>query len=996
MGRAPNRQASSRRKHNGGRRVLSAVVCLVVAGFAAPRAPADGTDPAIPMVGRVLDERRLPVAGATVALRRSGSPEVLLAKTGSDGQFEIVAPLAPFEQGPLRSTLFVTTDDRRVGHAAARGGEARRAGGQFLAQVDPIVLEPCGRLQVEVRDSDGPVDGAAVELRLPHGSSALATAASDANGRATIDPAPVGEFVLFVFKADRGRAAVEAKIASDATLESVVELRKLRTLAVRVVDAADGAPIPGASLTLSRNAKGSNPGPFPNLHRNEPVVAASPVTDADGRIELRDLEEGEQLEIRVRADHFDEEVGMGIPIARPSRNGRKPGKNQYESRFVSADDGSVELELVRRVARKLRYRVDRESGPIPAVGTRFDVELLGEPRGCVGPGEPMPITGGVLHDDVLAVDVEWRPSLGARREGSEPAFLEGWAFADGGAVAALIASQTGEGKARFFPGAALTVTLVGPDGAPLADRRVFASLEGSSAGLSQFARWLWTDANGAVRFDRLCAGRWYLTAEGAQRIVELKEGGVAVPLSAPRPQEIVLQFTVDGERRLPTHLNCWTDDEQTQDRREDPVTGDVHVFVLPALYERERRVRVYDPKWGRLEFPLPPPTADGAPALLPVAVRKLERGSLVAQIRGGDESMRFAAERLDPVRGDFVADPPHANVQRPRGERNSTLTLTDLDPGTWRLTVPATPFRSEPVRVGGGGPAPSLEFDLTNAASVGVIWVVPDGESRDFLEVGPMSAARSWRTWRDWESEWPLPRSDEDRGGYETTHRLDIDRRTPPKLDARHPYLVPSKWNDAIDLTKPRSFITLHMELGPLLTMAPEFPDGVARTGGAFVTLVDTSVPPGLGGAADVRRALRRGDTFAMAPPAAGERRVLIDPIVAAPVELASVVFDGGPRELGPIRFARGSTLRVHARVAAPFAAPSVSARATRIDGLAYERASSIRERASAPCDPVIRGLGAGLFRIEVETGAGSRRSPWTAEVRLDGEHDAEITIATD
>lgn len=976
--------------------MLFAVVCLAVAGFAAPRAPADGTDPAIPMVGRVLDERRLPVAGATVALRRSGSPEVVVAKTGSDGQFEIVAPLTPFELGPLRSTLFVTTDDRRVGFALAWAGEGRRAGGQILAQLEPILLEPCGRLQVAVRDSDGPVDGATVELRLPHGSSALATAASDANGRATIDPAPVGEFVLYVFKAGRGRAEVEAKIASGATLESVVELRKLRTLAVRIVDAADGAPIPGASLTLSRNAKGSNPGPFPNLHRDEPVVAASPVTDADGRIELRDLEAGEEIEIHVQADHFDEEVAMGIPIARPSRDGRKPAKNPYESSFVSADDGSVELELVRRVARTLRYRVDRGSGPIPVVGTRFDVELLGEPRGCIGPGGPMPTKGGVLRDDVLEVDVETRPWMGARPDGPEPACFGGWAFAEGGAVVALIASQTGEGKARFFSGAALTVTLLGPDGAPLADRRVYASLEGSSENQSQFARWLWTDANGAARFDRLCAGRWYLQAEGTQRIVELKEGGVAVPLTAPRPQEIVLQFTVDGERRLPTHLNCWTDDEQTQERREDPVKGDVHVFVLPALYERERRVGVYDPKWGRLEFPLPPPTADGTPTLLPVAVRKQERGSLVAQIRGGDESMRFAAERLDPVRGEFVADPPHANVQRPRGERNCTLTLTDLDPGTWRLTVPATPFRSEPVRVVGGGPAPSLEFDLTNAASVGVIWAVPDGESRDFLEVGPMSAARSWRTWRDWESEWPLPRSDEEHGGYETTHQLSFDRRTPPKLDARHPYLVPSKWNDAIDLTKPRTAITLHMEFGPLLTMTPEFPDGVARTGGAFVTLADPKAPGAAGDAADVRRALRRDDTFAMAPPAAGERRVLIDPIVAAPVELASVVFDGGPRDLGSIRFARGSTLRVHARVTAPFAAPSVSARATRIDGLAYERASSTRERLSAPCDPVIRGLGAGLFRVEVESGAGIHRSPWTAEVRLDGEHDAEVTIVTE
>jgi len=972
------------------------MVSLLVAGFAAPRAQAEGSDPATLLVGRVLGERRVPVAGANVVLRQGDPPVARAAKTDGEGRFEIVAPLAPYDPSPLQGTLFVTTDDRRAGFAPVWGGEERRAGRQILAQVEPIVLETCGRLQVEVRDSDGPVADAAVELRLPHGSAAVATAASDATGRAVIDPAPVGEFVLLARKTGRGRAAIEATIASGATVEAVVALRKLRTLEVRVVDAADGAPIPGASLTLSRVAKGTNPGPFPNLHRSELVVAASPVTDADGRLELRDLEEGEQLEIHASADHFKEESPTGIPIARPSRHGRKPEKNQYESHFVSADDGTVELELVRCVARTLRYRIDRKSGPIPADGTRFDVELLGEPLGCCGPGAPMANTGGLLHDDVLQVDVETRPRVGARPDGPEPAFLAGWAIAEGGAVAALIASQTGEGEARFFPGAALTIALVGPDGAPLADRLVSAELERNSAGLTQFGRSVWTDAKGAARFDRLCAGRWVLMAKGAQRFVELKDGGAAVTLTAPRPLEVVLQFTVDGERRLPSHLNYWIDDEQIRERREDPATGDVHVFVLPARDGGDRRVRVSDPKWGLLEFPLPSPPTDGAPALLPVAIRRRERGTLDADVRGGGESLRLAAERFDEARGDFVADPRCSDIPSRGWNRNGLISLSGLEPGKWRLTVPATKTRSETVDVAAGGPASKLEFDLTSLAVLPILWVVPDGESRDFLEAGPTSAPRYRRTWLAWESEWPLPPSDGDRGGYGTTHQLAIDRRTPPELDARHPYLVSSKWNDSIDLTKPRSAITLHMEVGPLLTMEPEFPDGIAMTVGAFVTLVDPGAPPAPDGAADVRHALRRGDAFAMAPPAAGERRVLIDPIVAAPVELASVVFDGGPRELGVIRFAPGSTLRVHATAPAPFAAPPIGARATRIDGIPYERASPAHASTASPCDTEIRALGAGRFRVEVLSGWGGRFGPWTAEVTLDGVHDAELTILTD
>jgi hypothetical protein len=71
-------------------------------------------------------------------------------------------------------------------------------------------------------------------------------------------------------------------------------------------------------------------------------------------------------------------------------------------------------------------------------------------------------------------------------------------------------------------------------------------------------------------------------------------------------------------------------------------------------------------------------------------------------------------------------------------------------------------------------------------------------------------------------------------------------------------------------------------------------------------------------------------------------------------------------------------------------------ARATRIDGLAYERTSSATSPLSSSCDAEIRGLGAGLFRVVVEGITGFERGIWSAEMRVDGEHDAEITIITD
>jgi hypothetical protein len=392
---------------------------------------------------------------------------------------------------------------------------------------------------------------------------------------------------------------------------------------------------------------------------------------------------------------------------------------------------------------------------------------------------------------------------------------------------------------------------------------------------------------------------------------------------------------------------------------------------------------------------MPPPAKDHAPTLMPVATRPLERGTLEAQIRGGNEWLRVAAERFDEAKQEFVADSRNSSLPFQQRDANGTVTLRGLVPGKWRLVVADTEVRSESVEIAAGGPAARLELDLTNLDSLPIVWAVPQGESRDFLEIGPAVQRLAPRRWSERVSDWPLGTPPERNRDDGCTHRLVFDRRAPPKLEPRHSYLVPSRWNDSIDLTKPRSAITLHMEVGPLLTLEPEFPDGIARTDGAFVTLVDPGAPQAPDGAVDVRRALRRGDTFAMAPPAAGERRVLIDPVVAAPVELASFVFDGGPCSFGKIRFACGSTLHVHARATAPFAAPPVIARATRIDGFAYERASSTRDSAAAPCDPEIRAIGAGRFRVEVES-PWSHSGPWTAEVTLDGMHDAELTILTD
>jgi hypothetical protein len=933
----------------------------------------------------VVDERRFPVAGASVTLHAPGGGDVAKTTTGANGRFGFAMPPESPTVERDRGTLWATTADGRAGWARVYFDEEQLGGRRHVELYDPIVLATYGRLRATVRDIAGEVADASVELREEHGGTAVVATRTDEHGVATFDPAPVGDFALFAKKIGRGRASVETTIASGASIEAAVQLRELRSLAVEVVDIDDGTPVPGATLTVIRDAKGPNPGAFPSRFRFEDFISEPASTDANGRITLRDLEAESEIEIRVRAEHH---------VLDRSRGPFRPERPRFEG-FVSADAGTARVELKRSSALVLRYAVDPESGPIPADGTRFDVELPREHVGCMGYGAPMANSGGTLHDGVLEFTME-RPPNAFPRQKKQPAIFPGWAVAADGSSAQLIPSQVGDGIARFVPGASLAVTLVGSDGAPLADRRVALAYEARRDFEPSPEHLLWTDSNGVARFGKLWAGRWIATAEGVTRYVELKGGDLAVTLAQAPADEVVLQFVFEGERRLPPHLKYGIDDERISDRREEPATGDVHVFVSPARSAIERRIRLYGTVSISLDVPVPPPTKDHAPLLVPVATRLQERGTLEAHFRGGNEWLRVAAERFDEAKQEFVADSVNSSLPFRQRDANGTLTLRGLVPGKWRLVVADTEVRSESVEIAAGGPAARLEFDLTTLDSLPIFWKVPDGESRDFLEVGPSPARRPPGLWLDWESEWPLrasPLMPRDDG---ITSRLAFDRRAPPKLEARHPYLVPSLWNDSIDLTKPRSAITLHMEVGPLLTMEPEFPDGIAKTDGVFVTLIDPGAPPAPDGAVDVRHALRRGDIFAMAPPAAGERRMLIDPIVAAPVELASVVFDGGPRDLGAIRFARGSTLHVHARAPAPFAAPRVIARATRIGAPAYERASSMRDSSATPCDPEIRAIGAGRFRVEVESQSRSHSGPWTAEVEVDGVHDAELTILTD
>ena len=956
--------------------------------------------------GRVVDERRFPVAGAKIAvLGRTPTSPAPMAVTvelvsGADGSFTVEVPFTPGEGDASERnesgesnrlwTLLVTTPDRRVGHGFAWFNAPELKRRRVLPLREPIVVVPCGKLVVDVQDADGAVAGATVEVRYPWLEAAVATAVSDAQGHARVDPAPVGEFALFVKKSGRGRATVETRIRSDATTQARVELHKLRTLVVEVVEVGSGAPIPGAALAVTRLATGPNPGAFPNLNHREDDAAEPRRTDARGRLELRDLEAESMLQLVASAPRYVEWSGEL----------RHRGEDfvPYEPspwQGVSADAGSIRIEMARLKPSTLRWRIVPGSAPTPPDGTAlalryFDPFLL---RGQVGSA----LSHGVVRGGAVEVENEIAPGTDPRWNG-----LSGWAEAPDGSIAELAPARggDGDGTARFAPGGPLMVQLLAPDGTPQPDQSVSVSLEMSDEESGRSPNdWSMTDAKGVARFPSLRAGRWIVAAEGVARVVEFKGAPTSVALTQRPSAEIVVEFTVDGARRLPAEWQLWVDGERLALRREDPERGDLHLFVTRPAPGKSLRLEITCEAWGTisrtLSFPSPAPKEGGA-LVVPVALGPQARCEVVARVRVARTSKPPAPppiqamvvlERQDEATGAFDSLGNRYTFRLPSEREPQEQIYSDVPAGTWRLAIPETRTCGEAVRVAAGASPAELELDASSVTRVEVAWQIPDGENGDFLELERPGARPLDRWWRDWESQWPLTPS------QQNSLPLAFDRKSPPPLRVRHPYLVASKWNDSIDLTKPRSTITLHMELGPLVTFTPEFAGDVPVLHGAFVTLADArdaTKPP------ELRRALKRGERFAMAPPAAGEWRMLIDPVVAAPAELDAVAFDGGPRDLGSIRFAAGSTLHVHARASAPFVAPRVYARATRIDGLAYDRASSVPQSIKAPIDPEIRALGPGLFRVTLEGDSGWQEWTWSAEVRVDGVHDAEVEVVTD
>jgi len=949
--------------------------------------------------GRVVDERRFPVVGATVVSRsrnEDGSiAESPPATSGTGGVFAIAGELARTEWGGATCDLIVRAAGGLAAWECVSFGSYDLDAGGSLELRRPLLARPAVEWRVEVVDRSGPVPDANVELFGAFGSIPLATVRSDESGRVAISGVADVECHLVARHATRGRSTVGRARAGRPTGNTRVELLPTRTVEVEVVDVDRATPVVGARVLvwLLREAN-TDKGRERHL-REWPLTAAEATTDASGRVTLRDLPGDLPLEIDAAA------TGWAARWSVPSDCIPEPS---YQAAVELARDAtSARLAMKALVPKEVRWPLE-EGRFAPPDGTPIELRPRRTARWSDPLDRPLQRAAVVRGRAVVATC-----GVVAGIEGGDPradyAAREWIALAPDGAIALLTyGPEEAPFLLRFEPTASLDVTLRKADGAPLVGELITVSRERSARddrGHDTDLRE--TDARGVARFEELRAGRWELVCAFASRTIALESAARAVVLQRvvdPAVTEVRFEFQIDGQRRLPADCDVSFgsvfDHERFRDRVELPERGELRCFLERRSGMGERFAMVALPNGTRrVELPpLPAPGAKAEPLVVPVDLSDRARGAVEVRVRGRDPARAFVSlEQVARLDGAVGRDHHHAGG-RAVGPDVAVCEFRDVEPGMWRAIAHFGAVASAPFQVAAGAEPVAIELDASQFVEVAVQWKVPAGESPRCAElvahVRGLAAPDSWLDDGEWRFAEPGP----------TTTRFTFDRAHPRPLVIRHPYLRSSRWNDAIDLTNPRSTLTLHLELGPMLEFAPRF-EGEPTAEQSQLSVASVRVAPlAADGAAttssDERRvALRRGATFATAPLPAGSWRVLIDPRIAAPAEIERLESDGGARDLGPLAFARGSTLRV--RVVAPegFAVPRVAARAERIDGMRYERWSAPQPLSASPVDPEIRALGAGRFRIVVTPMSGGDLE-WTTTAVVDGVHDAEVTIVAE
>lgn len=904
--------------------------------------------------GRVVDQRRMPVAGAQVSLGRV-SEAVASATSAQDGQFELLVELAASVVHGRDAVLARDGNGRKALSAVyllvAKDGELLEVDAQTL------VLLPAHPLSVRVNRGAAAPGGAKVRVSVGHERLLIGEFETDALGRlelADLPPGPV--YLTAALREFSGRALAFVPEEREVT----IELEPLGGIDVLVVDAESGAGIAGAELEVG--VQYSVPAALPSEGKRllsgeyrtsvgwEGSVRA---TDGEGRARIVGLATGVRYKLAVSAEGYESYPPRGASGAR-----LKPG----------GEPVLVELKPVAN--RRVRWPVIAGEVPVPTPGAAI---RLRRQAGSYSRGrQPAVPAPGRMEGSMLVVEgVVGRGSFIAQAPDGALARL--WVEAN-----LELGNQTSFRRARR-----IEVHVIDESGAPVVGAMVGARNQGNNP----LCELVPTNALGDAVLEGLYGGlaevsvlepgetSLYGPTHGSVDL-EQGDGKLEVTLEAVRHRRARLMIRIDGAPRLPARFEL-RNRSGAKVLEEFPARGELSLEL--ALPRDEAAATVWLNAVGfasaEVEFAfadethVPSVTLDlAATARLVALVLKPMEGyvSVIPQRFDAERQAWASALGLGVFNG----------LHQSNGPAGSFI-FGGLTPGRWRVLDERSGVASTEAELLLGASEVLVILDLASTGWVSGRVEVDDpaelSRVRVVVEGAGAGPVTSWR-----------PGSEPPKGAFlnDGEFRLRVPLDSDVTLVPWHPWLVPAADSGRVTLRGLRDGVVLRLVTGNELRLP--VPQLSVHSRGLRVARFSAAAEPEGEPLEWHHAALVDGVLRCSLPH--GRWTLLVEPGADfAPLELRRIEIDG-VTELPPARFTQGSTLRVRVLTATGSDAPRIYVFAERLGSPAYHR--DINSRGER--EVLLHGLGPGRFRVKIRAVMGTT-SGLEQEIELDGVGDLEL-----
>ncbi len=925
------------------------------------------------LLGRVVDDRRRPVADAVVTLRDEGT-RIAETRTDAAGTWRLATDVT-FEADRITHhaiaamvwrAFFVHAEDGagRVGMVSARVPDSGLGAEPY--DLGPLVLRAAHPITILVTADGAPIANAVVRIGgTPSETSGrwhwIAATRTDAAGLAHVTGIPAGTCTAVASAPGRASNVAATSVPREGGDPITVDLPAARSLEVAVVEGPTGAPIESAAVSLRFAA----PQPDHGWTAFRPEVEIAP-TNAEGLTHVPAFAPG----VRARA--------VATASGRPRMMNRR-----YQAE-IPPDAARVTIEL--EAPTSISFPVIPGDGPVPAEGS---VVGLGERRLTMRRWVTPPT--GTIHDGHLVVP-------GAVAE-TRNAPIEWTArLADGRFAFPEVAQGETEGREiAFRTPRSVAVRVTDTSGEPVSGVTVHTRGLGAAFRPPPTV----TDAQGNARLDGLppepttvhvSSHAEYLAAQSED--VDLSEGDAEVSFEVPTTRNLRIRVLVDEEPRLPPTWRLQVGEARFSHRAfaEDPERGELRVRLRTADALVGMQATLEADAYGSAAGTVVAAT-DEADAEVTLALDS--RAILEAQVDPpADGRFEVWLEQYSEAYSMWLAQ---GHPVKPGEADPTAFSFGPLGPGRYRLRERFTNLVSAETTIAGGGRPEPLRWNLsavgsvrgrvevprgTNPADVGILVEgLVSGTSgtsgtSGAVPIQPMAPGRALLP--------PGARGIGADGRFEV--RVPGDRDV--TLEAWHPL---HRSAGVVVVRAPRDDVVLRLDAAPTatFTLGAEVDD--ARTSSVVTRVLLFRGPPGgepaytLTPVTQDRRAVFGGYE-------AGTYTVWIDTLHFAPLVRSSVALPNGETDLGLVSFTKGSTVHLDVRTRDGADRPPMRMHAGRLDEPTYARAALLL----GPARAEVSGLGPGRFEIFVIRLGDPGSGPpvlLKEEIEVDGVHDTTVVL---